>query len=197
MEHVLRKSRYALIERDGSVLPDILRLYADKRYRRDVVRGIRNDVERQFWLDEFEKYPDRQRTELVAPIQDKLGGLLTDPRLYRALVAPEVPISFRNLMDAGGILIVNLAKGRLGDESTNILGSMMVATIGLRALSSAEAPIADRRPYVLYVDEFQTFTTLAFVNMMPDMRKVALGLTLAHQYPSTCANSRTRCGTPF
>lgn len=182
MEHVLRNSLYALIERDGSLLPDILRLFADKQYRRGVVRGIRNDVVRRFWLDEFEKYPDRQRAEVVAPIQNKLGGLLTDPRLYRALVAPEIPISFRSMMDAGGVLIVNLAKGRLGDDSSNILGSMMVATIGLAALSRAETPVADRRPFFLYVDEFQTFTTLAFANMMPEMRKVSLGLILAHQY---------------
>jgi len=85
-------------------------------------------------------------------------------------------------MDAGGVLIVNLAKGRLGEDSANILGSMMVATIGLAALSRAEDPIADRRPFFLYVDEFQTFTTLAFANMMPEMRKVSLGLILAHQY---------------
>lgn len=182
MEHVLRNSLYALIERDGSVLPDILKLFADKRYRHEVVRGIRNDVVRRFWLDEFEKYPDRQRVEVVAPIQNKLGGLLTDPRLYRALVAPEFSISFRSLMDEGGVLIVNLAKGRLGEDSANILGSMMVATVGLAALSRAESPIADRRPFFLYVDEFQTFTTLAFANMMPEMRKVSLGLILAHQY---------------
>ena len=182
MEHVLRNSLYALIERDGSVLPDILRLFADKRYRHEVVRGIRNDVVRRFWLDEFEKYPDRQRAEVIAPIQNKLGGLLTDPRLYRALVAPEIPISFRSMMDVGGILIVNLAKGRLGEDSANILGSIMVATIGLAALSRAESPIEDRRPFFLYVDEFQTFTTLAFANMMPDIRKVSLGLILAHQY---------------
>lgn len=182
MEHVLRNSLYALIERDGSVLPDILRMFSDKSFRRGVVRGIRNDVVRNFWLDEFEKYPDRQRAEVVAPIQNKLGGLLTDPRLYRTLVAPEIPISFRSMMDAGGILIVNLAKGRLGEDSANILGSMMVATIGLAALSRAESPIADRRPFFLFVDEFQTFTTLAFANMMPDMRKISLGLILAHQY---------------
>jgi len=182
MEHVLRNSLYALIERDGSVLPDILRLFADKRYRHEVVRGIRNDVVRRFWLDEFEKHSDRQRAEVVAPIQNKLGGLLTDPRLYRALVAPEIRVSFRSIMDAGGILIVNLAKGRLGEDSANILGSMMVATIGLAALSRAEAPIAERRPFFLYVDEFQTFTTLSFADMMPEMRKVSLGLILAHQY---------------
>ena len=182
MEHVLRSSLYALIERDGSTLPDILRLYSDKAFRQGVVRGIRNETVRRFWKDEFEKYPDRQRAEAVAPIQNKLGALLTDPRLYRALVAPEKPISFRSIMDTGGVLIVNLAKGRLGEDSTNILGSMMVATIGLAGLSRAELPVSERRPFFLYVDEFQTFTTLAFANLMPELRKHGVGLTLAHQY---------------
>ncbi|UVO53058.1 type IV secretory system conjugative DNA transfer family protein [Sphingomonas sp. SUN039] len=182
MEHVLRNSLYALIERDGSVLPDVLRLYGDKTFRQGVVRGIRSDVVRRFWLDEFEQLPDRLRAEMVAPIQNKLGALLTDPRLYRALVAPEIPISFRSVMDTGGILIVNLAKGRMGEDSANILGSIMVATIGLAALSRSETFISERRPFFLYVDEFQTFTTLAFANMMPEMRKVGLGLVVAHQY---------------
>lgn len=80
------------------------------------------------------------------------------------------------------MLIANLAKGRLGEDSANILGSMLVSTIGLAALSRAEAPLAARCPFFLYVDEFQTFTTLAFANMMPDLRKYGVGLTLAHQY---------------
>ena len=182
MEHVLRSSLYALIERNGSTLPDTLRLYSDKPFRQSVVRGIRNETVRRFWKDEFEKYPDRQRAEIVAPIQNKLGALLTDPRLYRALVNPDQPISFRNILDTGGVLIVNLAKGRLGEDSANILGSMLVTTIGLAGLSRAEQPISERRPFFLYVDEFQTFTTLAFANLMPELRKHGVGLTLAHQY---------------
>lgn len=182
MEHVLRSSLYALIERDGSTLPDILRLYSDKAFRHGVVRDIRNGTVRKYWVDEFERYPERQRAESVAPIQNKLGALLTDPRLYRALVAPEKPISFRSTMDTGGVLIVNLAKGRLGEDSANILGSMMVATIGLAGLSRAELPAHERRPFFLYVDEFQTFTTLAFANLMPELRKYGVGLTIAHQY---------------
>ena len=182
MEHVLRQSLYALLERDSSTLPDILRLYTNKEFRRGVVSGLRHKLVRRFWIDEFEKYPDRQRAEAVAPIQNKLGALLTDPRLYRALVAPKKPISFRSVMDSGSVLIVNLAKGRLGEDSANVLGSMMVATIGLAALSRAEVPVAERRKFFLHVDEFQTFTTLAFANLMPELRKYGVGLTLAHQY---------------
>ena len=182
MEHVLRQSLYALMECDGSTLPDILRLYTDKEFRRGVVSGLQHDMVRRFWLDEFEKYPDRQRAEAVTPIQNKLGALLTDPRLYRILVASEKPISFRSVMDKGGVLIVNLAKGRLGEDSADVLGSMLVATIGLAALSRAELPVSERRSFFIYVDEFQTFTTLAFANLMPELRKYGVGLTLAHQY---------------
>ncbi|MEG3147168.1 type IV secretion system DNA-binding domain-containing protein [Sphingomonas sp. RT2P30] len=182
MEHVLRNSLYALLEREGSTLPDILRLYGDDAYRRGVVAGIKNPVVRRFWTDEFAAYPDRFRAEVVAPIQNKLGALLTDPRLYRALVAPEQPISFRRLMDNGGVLLVNLAKGRLGEDSASVLGGLIAATIGLAALSRADDLPESRRPFHVYIDEFQTFTTLSFVNMLPELRKYGVSLTLAHQY---------------
>lgn len=182
MEHVLRNALYALIERDDATLPDILRMFSDQAYRRATVAQVRNPVVKAYWRSEFEKYGDRQRAEVVAPVQNKLGGLLTDPRLYRLMVTPEVSISFRRIMDEGGILIANLSKGRLGQESANILGSMMVATIANAALSRAETPLADRRPFFLYVDEFQSFTTFAFATMMPELRKMGVALTLAHQH---------------
>ncbi|WP_067739174.1 type IV secretory system conjugative DNA transfer family protein [Novosphingobium naphthalenivorans] len=182
MEHVLRNSLYALIERDGSVLPDILRLYAEKAFRKEVVRRIRNPVVKAYWLHEFEKYPYRQRAEVTAPVLNKLGGLLTDPRLYHTLAEPDTPISFRKLMDEGGILIANLAKGRLGADSADTLGSMIVATISMAAFSRAEEPASNRRPFFLYVDEFQSFTTLAFATMLPELRKMGVGLVLSHQH---------------
>jgi len=182
MEHVLRCSLYTLLERTGSTLPDILKLYADKDFRKQVTSRTRNPVVRAFWKNEFERYPERYRSEVVAPIQNKLGALLADPTLYRILVEPEVDLHFRKIMDEGGVLIVNLAKGRLGEDSSSILGSLLVSTIGLAALSRADMPLEDRRPFYLYVDEFQSFTTLAFANMMSELRKYGLGLTLAHQH---------------
>ncbi len=182
MEHVLRNSLYALLEQPTATLPDMLRLYSDEKYRKGVAKGLRNEVVRRFWQDEFEKYPDRLKAEAVAPIQNKLGAILTDPRLHRILVSPQTDIRFRQVMDTGGALIVNLAKGRLGEDSTNILGGLIVSTIGLAALSRAESPPDVRRPFFLYVDEFQTFTTFAFVNMMAELRKYGVGLVLAHQH---------------
>jgi hypothetical protein len=182
MEHVLRNSLYALLERQGSTLPDILRMYSDKAFRRGVVAGISNDVVRAFWKSEFANYPPRYAAEALAPIQNKLGALLSDPMLYRVLVAPKEPLSFRKIMDEGRVLLVNLSKGRIGSDSSQTLGNLLVSTLGLAAFSRAETAPADRRPFFLYVDEFQSFTTLSFANMMTELRKFGVGLTLANQH---------------
>jgi hypothetical protein len=182
MEHVLRNSLYALLERDGSTLPDILTLYNDDDYRKKIVGGIRNEVVKRYWRDEFENYPARLRAEACAPIQNKLGALLADPTLYRILVKPEIDLHFRKLMDDGMIILLNVSKGRLGEETALLLGSLVVSTLGLAAFSRAEADPATRRPYFVYLDEFHNFTTLMLASMMSELRKYGLGLILAHQY---------------
>jgi len=182
MEHVLRNSLYALLERDDSCLPDILQLYADDDFRKAVVRSIRNETVRHFWKDEFASYPPRLRAEACAPIQNKLGALLSDPTLYRILVNPEIDLHFHQIMDEGKVLLVNVSKGRLGEDSALLLGGMIVSTIGLAAFSRAETSNAERRPFLLYMDEFQSFTTLMLANMMSELRKYGVGLVLAHQY---------------
>jgi type IV secretory pathway TraG/TraD family ATPase VirD4 len=182
MEHILRNCLYALMEQGSATLPDILRLLWDDLYLRAVVARTRNPMVRQFFVKEFANYAPRQKSEAIAPIENKLGALLTDPRLYRILVAPEQPISFRRIMDRGEVLLVNLAKGRLGENSANVLGGLIASTIGLAALSRADEPVTLRRPFHVYIDEFQSFTTLAFASMLPELRKYGVGFTLAHQY---------------
>ena len=182
MEHVLRNTLYSLLERDDATLPDILRLYADEDFRKEVVRDIRNEVVKRFWKNEFNEYPARLRAEACAPIQNKLGALLSDPTLYRVLVEPEIDLRFRSMMDEGKVLLVNLAKGRLGEDSSTLLGGLIVSTLGLAAFSRAENTTESRRPFFIYIDEFQTFTTLMLANMMSELRKYGIGLTLAHQY---------------
>ena len=180
MEHVLRNSLYALLERDGSTLPDILRLYSDEKFRRVIVSDIKNETVRRFWLDEFENYPARMRAEACAPIQNKLGALLSDPTLYRILVEPKVDLHLRALMDEGKVLLVNVSKGQLGEDSSHLLGALILSTLALAALSRAETQ--ERRPFFIHVDEFQAFTTMMIVNMLPEIRKSGVGLTMAHQY---------------
>jgi hypothetical protein len=180
MEHVLRNSLYALLERDGSTLPDVLRLYSDEDYRKAIVTDICNDTVRHFWQAEFENYPARLRAEACAPIQNKLGALLSDPTLYRLLVDPHVDLRFRTLMDEGKVLLVNISKGQLGEDSSHLLGALILSTLTLAALSRAETN--QRRPFFIYADEFQAFTTLMIATMLPELRKYGVGLTLAHQY---------------
>jgi energy-coupling factor transporter ATP-binding protein EcfA2 len=182
MEHVLRNSLYALLERDDATLPDVLRLYTDEDYRKAVASTVRNETVRNFWLYEFKNYPPRLRAEACAPIQNKLGALLSDPTLYRILVEPKADVRFRSLMDEGKALLVNVSKGRLGEDSSHILGGFIVSTIALAALSRADGHAEARRPFHLYIDEFQSFTTLMLANMMSELRKYSVGLTLAHQH---------------
>jgi hypothetical protein len=180
MEHVLRNSLYALLEREGSTLPDILQLYSDENYRKAVVADIQNETVRRFWQEEFEHYPPRLRAEACAPIQNKMGALLSDPALHRLLVKPAVDLHFRALMDAGKILLVNVSKGQLGESSSHLLGALILSTLALAALSRAETD--KRRLFFIYADEFQAFTTLMIATMLPELRKYGVGLTLAHQY---------------
>lgn len=182
MEHVLRSSIYALLEQDAATLPDILRLYADKAYRKGVTARLRNPVVQAFWKDEFPAYQPRYQAEMVAPIRNRLGAVLSDPALYRILVCPKEEVRFRRLMDNGGMLVVNLAKGRLGEDSAAMLGSLLVSTLGLAALSRSDLPLSDRRPFHVYADEFQTFTTLAFASQMAELRKTAVSLALITQH---------------
>jgi len=122
------------------------------------------------------------KADAVAPIQNKLGALLSDPTLYRILVAPPVDLHFQSMMDDGQVLLVNLAKGQLGEDSSTLLGGLIVSTLGLAAFTRADQPAATRQPYFVYIDEFQSFTTLMLANMMSELRKYGVGLTLAHQH---------------
>jgi DNA helicase HerA-like ATPase len=182
MEHVLRNSLYTLLSRDGSTLPDLLRLYYDPAFRADVVGAVPNPAVRQFWRTEFDPLTLRQQAELIAPIQNKLGALLSDPAVFRILAAPSVDLNLRTLMDEGKVLLVNLSRGQLGEDSAGILGSVLVSTLGIAAFSRADVPETARRPFFLYVDEFHSFSTRAFALMVSELRKTRVGLVLASQY---------------
>ena len=182
MEHVLRNTLYALIEFGDATLPDILRMLTDKSFQREVLARVKNEQVRAFWTKEFPKYNPRYQQESIAPIQNKVGAFLADPRLYRIFTHPPVDLHFRKIMDEGKILIVNLAKGRLGEDSANLLGALLVTTLGLAAFSRADVEEHKRPDYHVFIDEFQSFTTLSVANMVSELRKFHVGLVLAHQH---------------
>jgi hypothetical protein len=137
---------------------------------------------REFWLREFEQYHWRLRAEAIAPIQNKVGAFLAHPLLNRLLVQPRSSVRLREIMDGGGILLVNLAKGRVGEDASALLGALLVSEIGVAGLGRADTPEAVRRDFFLYLDEFHTVTTLALAEMLSELRKYRVGLVLAHQY---------------
>jgi hypothetical protein len=182
LEHILRNALLVLVERPEATLADILRLLDEKEFRDDTALRCANLQVRRFWLREFPQYPARLRADAIAPVQNKVGAFLAHPRLQQILSAPRSSFDLRRIMDNAGILIVNLSKGRLGEDVAALFGALLVSGIGLAALGRADQPETRRRPFFVYLDEFQTFTTLSLASMLAELRKYGVSLTLAHQY---------------
>src|SRR6202051_494729 len=182
MEHILRNVLLALLEQPSATMDDILRIFSDKTFRTQVAKSLKNETVRRFLEKEFEKFSFGYRADGVAPIQNKVGAFLADPLLNRILTHPEKDLHVRRIMDEGKVLLVNLAKGRIGEDSSSLLGSLLVTTIGLAAYTRADQPPEERRDFFVYADEFQSMTTLAVANMLSELRQYRVGFTVAHQY---------------
>lgn len=182
LEHILRNSIMTLLEYRGSTLLDIPRLLTDKEFRKGVVGRVTNQQVRDFWLFEYEKYSAWLRSEAISPILNKVGQFLTSAPLRNIVGQKKNSFRLRKAMDDGKVLIVNLAKGRIGEENCSLLGAMIVTRLWLAALSRADLPERDRRPFYLYVDEIHSFLTLSFADILSEARKYGLNLAFAHQY---------------
>ena len=182
LEHILRNTILTLLEYRSSTLLDIPRLLTNKDYRRVVISSISHRQVREFWFLEFEKYSAWLRTEAVSPILNKMGQFLTST-VIRNIVGQKVnTFSLRCAMDEGKILLINLSKGRIGEDNCSLLGAMLITQIQLAALSRANMVESQRRPFYIYVDEIHNFLTLSFADILSETRKYGLNLILAHQY---------------
>lgn len=182
MEHILRNVLMALLEQPNATLHDVLRVLTDQKFRKEIAKSLKNETVKTFLEKEFERFSFGYRADGTAPIQNKVGAFLADPLLNRILTAPPIDIHIRQIMDEGKVLLVNLAKGRIGEDSSSLLGGLLVTTIGLAAYTRADMPAEKRRDFFVYVDEFQSFTTLAVADMLSELRKYRVGFTVAHQY---------------
>ena len=182
LEHILRHSILTLLEIPQSTLLDLSRLLTDKEFRKGVLERVTNPQVRDFWLFEFEKYSVWLRSEAISPILNKIGQFLTSIPIRNIIGQKENTFDLRKVMDEGKILVVNLAKGEIGEDSCALLGAMMVTKIQLVALSRADLSEKKRRPFYLYVDEIHNFLTLSFADILSEARKYGLNLILAHQY---------------
>jgi type IV secretory pathway TraG/TraD family ATPase VirD4 len=182
LEHLLRNVVFTLLERPGSSFADIPALLADKDFRKEVVDDLENREVKEFWIGEFARYSQPFRAVVVAPLQNKIGALLTDPLLRRILTADTNTLDLRNTMDTGKVLIVNLDKGRIGEGPASILGALLVSHIALAGFSRRDIPEAQRRDFHVFLDEFHSFTTLSIATMLSELRKYRVNMVLAHQY---------------
>ena len=182
LEHILRFTLLALLETPDATLLGITRMLTDKDYRKYVVSNVKDPVVKAFWVNEFASWNDKFASEAVAPVLNKVGAFIANPLIRNVLGQPRSAFDIRQLMDEGRILIVDLSRGRLGEDNASILGALIITKIQLAAMSRANIPLAERRPFYLYVDEFQNFATESFAVILSEARKYGLYLTVANQY---------------
>lgn len=182
MEYILNNTILALLDYPGSTMLGVNRMMSDKNFRKRIYPKIKDPVVKSFWLNEFDKWEDRFRKEAVAAIQNKVGQFLSSAMIRHIVGQPKSTIDMREIMDKGKILIVNLSKGRIGEDVMRLLGGMVITKIQLAAMGRVEIPEEDRKDFYLYVDEFQNFATESFANILSEARKYRLNLILAHQY---------------
>ncbi len=182
LEYILRNAILAILDFPGSTILGVVRMLSDKNYRKRVVANIKDPVVKAFWEKEFAGYADKFASEAVSPIQNKVGQFLSSSLMRNIIGQVKSSIDLREVMDSGKILIMNLSKGRIGEDNSALLGAMMITKIQLAAMSRVDILEKDRKDFYLYIDEFQNFSTDSFANILSEARKYRLNLILAHQY---------------
>ena len=190
LEYILRYTILALLEYPNTTMLDITRMLTDKKFRGKVLAEVKDTVVLQFWRVEFASWNDKFAAEAIAPVLNKVGAFVANPIIRNIIGQPKSTFNIREIMDNGKILVVNLSKGLIGEDNASILGSLLVTKIQLAAMSRGDIPnIENRRPFYLYVDEFQNFATDSFAVILSEARKYGLNLTVANQYISQMSNA--------
>ena len=190
LEYILRYTILALLDRPSTTMLDITRMLTDKKFREETLTYCQDAVVLNFWRVEFGTWNDKFVAEAVAPVLNKVGAFTANPIIRNIIGQPKSTFNIRKIMDEGKILVVNLSKGLIGEDNAAILGSFLVTKIQLAAMSRSNiANIEDRRPFYLYVDEFQNFATDSFATILSEARKYGLNLTVANQYISQMSDT--------
>lgn len=189
MEYILNNAILALLDTPGTTLLGIPRLLVDKDYRQMIIGNLKDPIVKSFWVHEYEQWRDQFRNEAIAPIQNKVGQFLSTSIIRNVLGQPKSTIDIFKIMNEGKIFIVNVSKGRIGEDNSALLGGMIITKIQLAAMERVRIPENERKDFYLYVDEFQNFATESFANILSEARKYRLNLTVAHQYIAQIANS--------
>lgn len=184
MENLMRMAFITLLARPHSSMKDIMPLFLDKSFRYQALQHVTDPYVRAFWNQEFAKLKYTSVADGVAPIANKLGAFLANAVVRKKICEPEKPLRFRKIMDEGQILIINLAKGKLGADITNVLGGLVVSSMSAAAMSRENVPLIQRKGYGLYVDELANFCSASFADALSEIRKYGLYLCTCTQHAS-------------
>ena len=182
MEYILNNAILALLDTPGTTLLGIPRMLVDKNYRQTIVSNIDDPVVRAFWTQEYENWREQFRNDAIAPIQNKVGQFLSTSIVRNIVGQKTSTINIYDVMNEKKILLINVSKGRIGEDNAALLGAMFITKIQLSAMERVRIPEHERQDFYLYVDEFQNFATDSFANILSEARKYRLCLILAHQY---------------
>jgi len=182
LEYILRNVAIALVDYPNATLMHILRMLTDKSFREEVISHVKDAVVLKFRTNEFAKWNDKQREEAVGPITNKVGQFLSSKLVRNIFGQPRTKLNLRKAMDEGKIILVNLSKGRIGEDNANMIGSLLVTKFQIDAMSRANIAAHERRPFYLYIDEFQNFASESFATILSEARKYKLALIVANQY---------------
>lgn len=182
MEYILSNAILALLETPHSTLLGINRILVDKDFRQKILVNVKDPVVKAFWTNEFEAWRDQFRNEAIAPIQNKVGQFLSTDLIRNVVGQMKSTIDIFDIMNTRKIFLVNVSKGRIGEDNSALLGAMLITKIQLAAMERVRIPEEDRADFYLYVDEFQNFATDSFAGILSEARKYRLNLIIAHQY---------------
>lgn len=182
MEYILNNTILALLDNPGSTLLGINRILSDDVYRQKIISNVKDPIVKQFWIKEFASYNDKYAQEAVAPIQNKIGQFLSASVIRNIVAQVKSTFNVRDIMDQNKIFIINLSKGRIGEDNSRLLGGLLITKLQLSAMERVDIPEVERKDFYLYVDEFQNFAVESFASILSEARKYRLCLTVAHQY---------------
>lgn len=182
LEYILRNTILTLTLVPNSTFLDIPELLTNELYRQKIVDKLEDRVLKNFWVNEFNKFTPRLHSESTSPILNKVGQFLSSQTIRNIVGHPTSTIDLETMMNEGKIVIVNLSQGKLGEDSSALLGAMMITKMQLAAMNRVYLAEEERRDFYLYVDEFQNFATQSFIKILSEARKYRLNLTLANQY---------------
>ena len=182
LEYILHNSILTLLEIPNATLLMLPRLLTDEGYRQGITQQIKNPVVKNFWVEEYNRWKPDFRSGAISPVQNKVGAFLTNPLLRNILSQNKNRFDLGWMMDNKRIFLANLSKGKIGEDTANLLGGLLITQLHLAGMRRVNLPEQQRLDYYIYADEFQNFATESFASILSESRKYHINLTIAHQF---------------